>query len=165
MGLPARNIVSGVGSPRGLEGPSVVKSGAQVLDYSGQFDENWGGWARHQQTPCGNNIERMGIQPEQSPYQRDSVRWNTESSGSNERVAYENIDSPHDELASDRTVLLAKKHAQQLVMFSREDGARLEMLNQTLDLKYPRYTAKDLESLDEAEELLREIERIGGNRT
>ena len=46
------------------------------------------------------------------------------------------------------------------VGLNKEDHARLEMLNSTMDLKYPRSGRRFV--LDEAEELLEEIEKIRG---
>ena len=74
----------------------------------------------------------------------------------------ESIDIDIDIEACDRVTLLAKKYASESVRLDKEDNARLEMLNYTMDLKYPRYTAQDFKTLDEAEELLKEIKKLRG---
>ena len=101
---------------------------------------------------------------EESLYSQDAMSWGIprESGSYSTYVVCESIDIDIDIEACDRVTLLAKKYASESVRLDKEDNARLEMLNYTMDLKYPRYTAQDFKTLDEAEELLKEIKKLRG---
>lgn len=72
---------------------------------------------------------------------------------------YQGVDLPESE---DRMTLLSKKYASERVALNREDHARLEMINQEMDLKFPRYSVEDWGILDEAKSLLRELANHSG---
>jgi hypothetical protein len=59
-----------------------------------------------------------------------------------------------DDDAEDRLTLLSMKYASALRGLSREAEARLKILNYTMDIDNPRYTKRDWETLDEAQELV-----------
>ncbi len=65
--------------------------------------------------------------------------------------------------SSDRLILLAKKYASETANLSKEENARLEMINQRMDLRFPRYSAKDWKLLDEAKTLIGELSSISDN--
>ena len=67
--------------------------------------------------------------------------------------------------SSDRLILLAKKYASETANLSKEENARLEMINQRMDLKIPRYSAKDWKLLDEAKTLIGELSSISGTES
>ena len=67
-----------------------------------------------------------------------------------------------DQESEDRLVLLAKKYASENVTLNKEDEARLEMINQKMDLQYKRYSKEDWELLDEAKALINELSVIAG---
>ncbi len=67
--------------------------------------------------------------------------------------------------SSDRLILLAKKYASETANLSKEENARLEMINQRMDLRIPRYSAKDWKLLDEAKTLIGELSSISGTRS
>ena len=70
-----------------------------------------------------------------------------------------------DQESHDRLVLLAKKYASEIVRFTNEDKARLEMINQKMDLKFPRYSVEDWKLLDEAKVLVHELTNISGGES
>ena len=53
---------------------------------------------------------------------------------------------------------------QKRVNLSKEDNARLEMINQKMDRRYPRYSTKDWELLDEAKTLINELSDMSGEK-
>ena len=61
-----------------------------------------------------------------------------------------------------RILLLSKKYASHQLSLSREDHARLEMINQKMDLEYPRFSVRDWEVIQEAEALLSELSDKSG---
>lgn len=65
-----------------------------------------------------------------------------------------------DEDAEDRLSLLSMKYALTLRGLSREEEARLKILNYTMDIDNPRYTKRDWEALDEAQELVEKLTRL-----
>ena len=68
-----------------------------------------------------------------------------------------NNDETIEQESFDRLVLLAKKYVSEKVKLTKEDDARLEMINQKMDQQYPRYTARDWELIDEANSLIDEL--------
>lgn len=67
--------------------------------------------------------------------------------------------------SSDRLILLAKKYASETANLSKEENARLEIINQRMDLRIPRYSAKDWKLLDEAKTLIDELSSISRTRS
>ena len=64
-----------------------------------------------------------------------------------------------------RLILLAKKYASETANLSKEENARLEMINQSMDLRFPRYSAKDWKLLDEAKTLIGELSSKSGTES
>lgn len=64
--------------------------------------------------------------------------------------------------SNDRLVLLAKKYASENVTLNKEDNARLEMINQTMELKFPRYSTEDWKVIEEAKVLVNELIDVTG---
>lgn len=62
-----------------------------------------------------------------------------------------------DEVAEDRLTLLSKKYANSQHVLSREDDARLRILDEELVIETPRYTEEDWAVLAEARELIQEL--------
>ena len=86
-------------------------------------------------------------------------------SSDNDIINDPSVDSIMDDLdqeSEDRLVLLAKKYASENVTLTKEDEARLEMINQKMDLQYKRYSKEDWELLDEAKVLIDELSIIAG---
>jgi hypothetical protein len=54
------------------------------------------------------------------------------------------------------------KYASTLRDLSREEEARLKILNYTMDIDNPRYTKRDWEALDEVQELVDKLTRLRG---
>ncbi len=104
----------------------------------------------------------------QSPYYQNAMDWSKNEKYASGSFAINSVLLPHidtdaddgDQESCDRVILLAKKYALEKVSLSKEDNARLEMINQKMDLKYPRYSDKDWELLDEAKTLLDELSGI-----
>ena len=111
-------------------------------------------------------------QPLWPPYHQNTMDWGkneeyASGSFSNNFVSHLHIDDDADDVdeeSCDRVILLAKKYASEKVNLSKEDNARLEMINQKMDLRYPRYSTKDWELLDEAKTLINELSDISGEK-
>ena len=129
--------------------------------FSQWFKQGWDDIWMHHVTPTEKGIEEKS---KESPYSQDAMWWEAEQPSVGESHLTKTLYEPShfDQDAYDRVTLLAKKYASERVELNKEDHARLEMLNSTMDLKYPRYTREDFRVLDEAEELLKEIEKIRG---
>ncbi len=67
-----------------------------------------------------------------------------------------------DQESRDRVMLLAKKYASEKITLNKEDNARLEMITQKMELKYPRYSTSDWNLLDEAADIINEFYSITG---
>lgn len=67
-----------------------------------------------------------------------------------------------DQESRDRVALLAKKYASEKITLNKEDNARLEMITQKIELKYPRYSTSDWNLLDEAADIINEFYSITG---
>ena len=101
------------------------------------------------------------------------MEWGENESDASGAVVINATSPPHisnnvddaDQESNARLMLLAKKYASERTFLSREDNARLEMINQRMDRSYPRYFTKDWELLDEAEILLREFSDTPGQQT
>ncbi len=122
-------------------------------------DTGWDSLPSMEQTPFYSEEEPTdkGV----SPYDRESMNWVTPSSftqgsigGLNPVIAN---DDAYDEDTADRILLLAKKYATESVSLDREDGARLEILNQSVDIENPRYSKEDWQALSDAEVFLAEL--------
>ena len=107
-------------------------------------------------------------------YNEDSSYWgkNEEyASGSftlNTSISFPDIDNDQDDFdqeAYDRVILLAKKYASDNVSLGKEDNARLQMINQKMDLKYPRYSAKDWQLLEDATDLIKKLSANSGEKS
>ena len=106
----------------------------------------------------------------QSPYDRNRMEWGENESDASGAVVINATSPPHianyvddaDQESNARLTLLAKKYASERTCLSREDNARLEMINQRMNRSYPRYSTKDWELLDEAEILLSEFPGTSG---
>ena len=140
----------------------LLQTAVATPSYSGRFNtDNWKDWESDDGTLIGRETEERN---EESLYSQDATAWSMPvgSVYYSTHPFFELNDIDIVQEANNRLTLLAKKYALERVNLDKEDNARLEMLNHTMDLKYPRYTAKDFEMLDEAEELLKEIEKIRG---
>ena len=119
---------------------------------------------------CRNLVTpSVSDQPRQHPYYQNAMDWNTKDEGpsgaftiSAGRSKFDDDDIYDDQESFDRITLLAKKYADEEVKLTKEDSARLEMINQKMDVKYPRYTARDWELLDEADSLINELSNFLG---
>lgn len=141
---------------------ATLEQPARSLGHFSQwFKQGWDDIWMYHVTPTEKVTEEKS---KGSPYSQDAMWWETEQPSVGESYFTKTFDEPNDfdQDAYDRVILLAKKYASERVGLNKEDHARLEMLNSTMDLKYPRYTEGDFRVLDEAEELLEEIEKIRG---
>lgn len=138
-------------------------SNAALFDAQPEAQPGWGGWAPNDRTRFGEVVEKRR---EVSPYYKDAMAWGKEPQTVTGVDTISTVIDPReagdDEDAYDRVFLLSKKYATETLSLSKEDGARLEILNQSMDLKHPRYTEKDWAALEEAEKLLAELEKIKG---
>jgi hypothetical protein len=143
-------------------------SNATLFNAHPDRQSGWGGWERNDIT----NFHETPEKPyEESPYYESAMTWGEESptiTGADSGLTIidqirTEIDNNED--AHDRVILLSKKYATESQFLNKEDGARLEILNQCIDLKYPRYTDRDLAALEEAEELLAELDKVRGKNS
>ena len=103
-------------------------------------------------------------------YSHSSMNWSDrdeDASGSSAIVPIlimrtDNNAVEDEQEALDRVILLAKKYASINVKLSKEDNARLEMINQKMDLKFPRYSSRDWDLLEEAKSLISKLTDISG---
>lgn len=125
----------------------------------------------HSATSGNANYDEIVSQdnPQQSPDQQNSTYWDKENKNASGWFVLDTDLPNSDDSADDgdqdahyRMVLLAKKYASEKIILSKEDNARLEMINQKMDRRYPRYSAKDWQLLDEAKALIEEFPGITG---
>ena len=158
MALSASNAISF----EELPDRATFERPARAPDHFFQwFEQGWDDIWMYPVTPTEKVTEEKS---EESPYSQDAMWWATEQPSVGESYFIKTFDEPNDfdQDVYDRVTLLAKKYASERVGLNKEDHARLEILNSTMDLKYPRYTEEDFRALDEADELLKEIEKIRG---
>lgn len=97
-----------------------------------------------------------------------SMKWSSEkedtTSGGNTISSVLNFreSAETDQDAEDRLTLLSMKYASAAHGLSREENARLQILNHSMDIENPRYTKKDWEVLEEAQELIKQLARLKG---
>lgn len=143
-------------------------------DFSGQPPAVllWGHWA----TSGNTNFDEIVPQekPQQSPDQQNRTYWDEDDKSASGWFVLDtnppNSDNSigavdEDQDAHYRMILLAKKYASEKIILSKEDNARLEMINQKMDRRYPRYSAKDWQLLDEAKALIDEFSVITGAKS
>ncbi len=97
-------------------------------------------WGKNEEEPSGSSFANLSLP--QFDFDADDV----------------------DEESNDRVILLAMKYASERVILSKEDNARLEMINQKMDLRYPRYSTEDWGLLDEAKTLINELSDMSGEK-
>ena len=174
MALPAHsNAESFISSKEEDTGLQTVTAFLSEMQKNEEVFEVWINlW--NSQEPSDRTIFEASLLKEQlpwSPYHQNTMDWgkNEEdpsgSSFTNLSLPQIDIDADDvDEESYDRVILLAKKYASEKVNLSKEDNARLEMINQKMDLRYPRYSTKDWELLDEAKTLINELSDMSGEK-
>lgn len=94
-----------------------------------------------------------------------SLAWHIDQTGQQtfqREVPVEFPESPElaDRDNEDRLALLSVKYANNTIELSREDRARLEILNEIADKKNPRYDLEDLKVLKKAMSLVEQLEQL-----
>ncbi len=167
----AEPFISSKGKDTGLE------TGTQFLSETQKNRGVFEGWISlwNRQEPSDRTISEAGSLKEHiyrgSLYHQTAMDWgkNEEdqsgSSCANLSLPQFDFDADDvDEESNDRVLLLAKKYASEKVFLSKDDNARLEMINQKMDLRYPRYSTQDWELLDEAKALINELSDMSGEK-
>ena len=175
MAQPAHSNAEPIISSK--EKDTGLQTGTQFLSETqkdrGVFEVWINRW--NSQEPSDRTISESGSLKEHiyrgSLYHQTAMDW-----GKNEEApsgsSFANLSLPQidfdtddvDEESSDRVILLAKKYASEKVFLSKDDNARLEMINQKMDLRYPRYSTQDWELLDEAAALINELSDMSGEK-
>lgn len=113
------------------------------------------------------------LQIQQQSYDQNIMDWDTDEGYPSGAPIIDQVDTDavlsniddrvdEDQESRDRVMLLAKKYASEKITLSKEDNARLEMITQKMELKYPRYSTSDWNLLNEAGNLINEFYSITG---
>ena len=112
--------------------------------------------------PEGVTVERKS---DDAPYTQDAMGWVEQEEDASGAFAIaigmsnfaDNAGEYYSDESKDRIRLLSKKYVSDKLILSKEDNARLEILNHLMDHQYPRYSKTDWELLEEARLLIDEL--------
>ncbi len=131
------------------------------------YSLEYGFWKSSDETRISTDSLQEPIQEQyrQYPYHQNFLDWQNENDASGRFAIFirhlsDRHEADADPELTDRLTLLAKKYASETVKLTKEDNARLEMLNQKVDLRYPRYSEADWKLIDEAQSLIVELSEI-----
>ena len=102
---------------------------------------------------------RHGADTNTSAYYQDYMSWKPEISNQTGRLKMLPPETTNelDVDSQDRITLLSKKYASSSLNLEVEDSARLKILDERMSLNNPRYDESDLELIEKAQNLVKEL--------